>query len=428
MKRMICTCLVVLSGFFFIAAAQNEPVDPVLSKENIEHFDIDVASQRYFDMLTPEQKARSDAYFEGGYWIMLGGFLMQLAIAWIFLSLGLSAWINRIASKAKRINIRNLIYILFYLFFAFLMAFPFSVYTGFFREHRYGLSNMTFPLWLSEEMISLSLILVFGSLLIMVLYIVMRKTIGQWWIWGSVVSIVFMIFLFFISPVFISPLFNDYKPLEEGAIKEDILSMARANGVPVDNVYQFDASKQSTRISANVSGIGRTIRISLNDNLLNRCTPAEVISVMAHELGHYVLNHIYKLVIYFSLVLIIGFAFVNFFMKKLITRFSAKWGINNISDINSLPLFVVVFSFYILIATPVINNISRITEIEADLFELNAAREPDASASIAMKLSEYRKINPGRLEEIIFYDHPSGKIRVMMAMTWKVENLKKKAY
>jgi len=283
---------------------------------------------------------------------------------------------------------------------------------------------MTFTEWLTEDIISALLLIVFGSILLMLLYLVMRKNTKHWWILGSGVVIVFLIFLLFIGPVFISPLFNDYKPLEEGAVKEEILSLARANGVPVDNIYQFDASRQSTRISANVSGIGSTIRVSLNDNLVNKCTLPEIKSVMAHELGHYVLNHTYKLIIYLSLLIIIGFAFVNIIMKILITRSGEKWGINNISDISSLPLFVLIFSFYILIATPFINNIIRITESEADIFGLNAAREPDGFASVSMKLSEYRKINPGSLEEIIFFDHPSGKTRVLMAMKWKAENIK----
>ena len=282
---------------------------------------------------------------------------------------------------------------------------------------------MTFAEWLSEEMISAVLLIVFGSLLLMLLYLVMRKNIKHWWTLGSGVLILFLIFLLFIGPVFISPIFNDYKPLEEGAVKDEILSLARANGVPVDNIYQFDASKQSTRISANVSGIGSTIRVSLNDNLINKCTLSEIKSVMAHELGHYVLNHTYKLVIYLSLIIIIGFAFVNTIMKIMITRYGERWGFDKISDISTLPLFVLVFSFYMLIATPFINNIIRTTESEADIFGLNSAREPDGFASVSMKLSEYRKINPGTLEEIIFFDHPSGKTRVLMAMKWKAENI-----
>ena len=237
---------------------------------------------------------------------------------------------------------------------------------------------------------------------------------------------VFLTIFLFIGPLLISPLFNDYKPLEEGSIKEDILSLMRANGVPVNNVYQFDASKQTTRISANVSGIGSTIRVSLNDNLLNNCTPAEIKSVLAHELGHYVLNHMYKLLIYLGIVIILVFAFVNMLMKKIISRFGSRWGISSLSDVRSLPLFVLILTCFMFIATPFTNSIIRTTESEADIFGLNAAGEPDGFASVSMKLSEYRKINPGPLEEIIFYDHPSGKTRVSMSMKWKAEHLDKR--
>lgn len=394
-----------------------------VTTENNQVFDAQAATNTYINQLNPEQKEKSDSYFEGGYWIMLWEILLEMAIAWIFLYLGLSKWMMRIASRAKNIFLQNLVYILLYLFLAFVMSFPFSVYTDFFREHQYHLSNMSFPEWLSDEMISLGLFMVFGGILLTLIYLVIRKVTNYWWVLGSGITIVFLVFSLFISPVFISPLFNDYKPLEEGKLKEEILSLARANGVPVNNVYQFNASRQSTHISANVSGIGGTIRISLNDNLLKRCTPAEIKSVMAHELGHYVLNHVYKLLIYFSIVIIIGFALVNLMMQKAIKAFGDRWGISSISAISSLPLFVLFFSFYMFIATPFTNTIIRTTESEADIFGLNAAGEPDGFASISMKLSEYRKINPGPLEEIILFDHPSGKTRVLMAMKWKAEHL-----
>ncbi len=422
MKYLFSICIFLLLSSCFKATAQVDTLKTIAITQ--ESFNADTATQAYISTLSPEQKAKSDAYFEGGYWIQLWGFIIDILTAWIFLSLGLSKWIRRIANRAKRVNIRNLIYILLYLFLSILIVFPFSVYTDFVREKNYGLSNLTFAGWLSEDLIQTALYLVLGSLLIMILYVVMRKVTRQWWIWGSGVVIVFLIISIFIAPVFISPLFNDYTPLKNGTVRDEILSLARANGVPVTNVYQFNASKQSTRISANVSGIGSTIRVSLNDNLLNKCTPSEIKSVMAHELGHYVLNHTYKLLIYLGLLIVAGFALINLMMKKAISRFGKKWGIEGISDIGSLPLFVVLFSFYLFIATPVINGISRTTESEADIFGLNAAREPDGFASVAMKVSDYRKIDPTPLEEILFYDHPSGKTRILMAMKWKQEHLK----
>jgi|WetSurMetagenome_2_1015567.scaffolds.fasta_scaffold00004_50 STE24 endopeptidase len=421
MKKLILICIIILSGTGYIATAQTDSLAAQTSFTR--HFDADSATKAYLSVLSPDQKEKSDSYFEGGYWISLWQFIIEVFIAFIFLYLGLSKQVIKIAATVKNKNLSNLVYILLYLFFAFLIAFPYAIYTDYFREHSYGLSNMTFPQWLKEEMISLALTLVFGSLVIMLLFIVMRKIKERWWIWGSGLVIIFVIFSLFISPVFIAPLFNKYTPLEDGPVRQEILSLARANGIPVKNIYQFNASKQSTRISANVSGFGKTIRISLNDNLLNKCTLPEIKSVMAHEMGHYVLNHTYKLLLYFSILIIAGFAIINYIMKKAISRFGARWGIESISDIGSLPLFILLFSCYIFVLTPVFNNISRTTESEADIFGLNAAREPDGFASVSMKLSEYRKIDPGKLEEIIFYDHPSGKARVSMAMRWKAETV-----
>ncbi|MEJ7663129.1 MAG: M48 family metalloprotease [Hymenobacter sp.] len=140
----------------------------------------------------------------------------------------------------------------------------------------------------------------FGSLLILALYGAIRRAGASWWAWGTALVSVFLVIGGALGPVFIAPLFNKYTHPTPGPVRDGILRMARANGVPADNVYYFDASKQSKRISANVSGLGSTIRVSLNDNLLNRSTPAEIQAVMGHELGHYVLNHIVKMLVFLS--------------------------------------------------------------------------------------------------------------------------------
>jgi STE24 endopeptidase len=427
MKTLILAGLIGLS----ILTRANTNLPQSSSNDSVviktEAFDPELATQQYLDTLSPEAKQKSDSYFEGGYWLILWNLLYGVAVAWVFLSLGLSHWIKGLANKVKNINIQNLIYIGLYLLFAFLLTFPLSVYEGFIREHQYNLSNLTFSGWFGEEIKGLIISIVFGSLILMLIYIAIRKVQENWWIWASGIAFFFVVFGMFIGPVFISPIFNKYQTLEEGQLKNEILSMARANGVPADNVYQFDASKQSNRISANVSGIGSTIRVSLNDNLLKRCTPAQIKSVMGHEIGHYVLNHVYKGMVLFAIIILIGFAFVNWALLKSISRWGGKWSITSISDIGSLPLFIVIFSIFFLFATPVFNNFSRTIELESDYFGLNASQEPDGFASVDMMLSEYRKISPGPLEEILFFDHPSGKVRVHNAMTWKAELLNKEA-
>lgn len=422
--KLFLTTILVLLTFGQISVGSvcvNQVSDSTIVKA--EKFDPALATQKYIEQLSPEKKARSDSYFEGGYWIMLWDILLNVAVAWIFLSLGLSKWLKRIALKVKRINIQNLIYIGLYLLFVFLLTFPMSVYTGFIREHQYGLSNLTFMGWFGEALKGLVISILFGAPVFMLLYIAIRRVKQNWWIWGSGVGFLFLVFGMFIFPVVIAPIFNKYRPLEEGQLKNEILSIARANGVPADNVYQFDASKQSTRISANVSGIGSTVRISLNDNLLNKCTPAEIKSVMAHEIGHYVMNHTYKLLLFIGLMLLLGFVSINWSLNIIIKHWGERWAIGSIADIGGFPLFMLLFALFFFIATPINNTIIRVSEIEADYFGLNAAREPDGFASVSMKLSDYRKISPGHIEEILFFDHPSGRTRVLNAMIWKAENL-----
>lgn len=395
-----------------------------LSTDSLQSFDVKAATSHYLNMLSPEAKAKSDAYFEGGYWLLLVDVIYAIGVAFVFLGLGVSKRIKQIATKAKSANLQNMIYVLLYLVASWILSFPLSVYEGYFREHQYNLSNLSFSAWLTENLQGFCISLIFMPLMVMGLYVALRRTGKNWWMWGAGGTIAFMLFFAFIAPVFISPIFNHYKPLSEGKLKDEILAMARANSIPADNVYQFDASKQSNRVSANVSGIASTTRISLNDNLLNRCTPAEIKAVMGHEMGHYVMNHVYKSMLSFGLLIFLVFAIVNIVMNKAIAAKGSAWGIESISDIGGLPLLFVIITIVMFFATPITNTLIRTQEMEADIFGLNAAREPDAEAHVDIMLSEYRKLDPGYWEEIFFFDHPSGRVRVETAMKWKAEHLK----
>jgi STE24 endopeptidase len=199
--------------------------------------------------------------------------------------------------------------------------------------------------------------------------------------------------------------------------------MARANGIPATEVYEFDASRQSNRVSANVSGFAGTQRISLNDNLLKRCTLPEIQTTMGHEMGHYVLNHEYKLLVMFGVVVVIGFAFLSWGINFGLARWGENWGIRGMTDVAMLPLAIIWLSVYFFLMTPVTNTITRTIEYEADMYGLNAARQPDGEANVDLMLGEYRKLDPGPVEEFIFFDHPSGRTRITAAMRWKAEHL-----
>lgn len=411
-----------------LAAAQTGSAPAVAqssssSAASTQPFNVDAAVEAYLTKMPPAERARSNAYFEGGYWLILWDFLVTSFVMWLMLQFRWSAGMRNLAERITRLRpLQTAIYWIQFIVAASVLTFPMTVYEGYFREHKYGLLNQTFGAWLRDQAVGLAVAVVLGAILVIPLFALVRRLGKTWWVWGAIVMIVFAAFVSLIGPVYISPLFNTYKSLQDNRIKEPILSMARANWIPASDVYEFDASRQSDRVSANVSGFAGTMRISLNDNLLKRCTLPEIETTMGHEMGHYVLNHAYKGLALFGILIVVGFAFLNWGVHFGLQRWGEKWGVRDIGDVAVLPLAVIVLAFFFFIMTPVTNTITRTMEFEADMYGLNAARQPDGEANVDLLLGEYRKMDPGPIEEFIFYDHPSGRTRITAAMRWKAEH------
>ena len=386
-------------------------------------FDVDEATQAYLDLLTEEQRAKSDAYTHGGYWLQLWSFLYGLGVAYVLLFSRLSARLREFSERvSRRMPIQTGIYAAQYIVVTAVLGFPLVLYQGFIREHAYGMSTQALGPWMGDQIKGLLVGVILGSVAMMAVYGAIRKLPRTWWIWGGLISVVFLAFVVMIFPVFIAPLFNDYQPLEEGPLRDRILTMAQGNGIPAQDVYWFDASRQTTRISANVSGLFGTTRISLNDNLLRHTSPEEVEAVLAHEMAHYLL-HMPKLLVYTGIVIIVGFAFVRWGADRALSRWGDRWGVRSIGDNASLPLLLAVFSIYSFVTIPIQNSITRGSETEADIVALNMSSQPDAFARTAMRTSDYRKVKPGPIEEALWHHHPSSYSRVHMAMQWKAGHL-----
>ncbi len=387
------------------------------------NFNADRATEAYLNLLTPEQRKLSDAYFEGGYWLQLWGFLYGIAVGAILLFSGFSVGMRNTArSIAGWRWLSTAIFAAFYLVASFVLTLPLDYYTDFMREHQYGLSNLSEKDWLIESLKGLKIGLIIAPPVISLLYAIVRKLGARWWIWATIGSFALNLLLAMIVPVFLAPVFNDYKPLPDGPVRSAVLSLAHANRIPTEHVMWFDASKQTTRVSANVSGFVNTTQVSLNDNLINTTSLPEIKAVLGHEMGHYVLNHVLRLTIYSTLLIGLGFWFTHRAFDWSLARWGGRLQLEGRDDPAALPLALIWLSIFFLVATPVSNSIIRQAEAEADAFGLNAAREPNGFAMSAMRLSTYRKLRPGPLEEIVFYDHPSGYTRVHNSMLWLAEN------
>jgi STE24 endopeptidase len=430
-RLMPCVVPFVLLFVFFttIASAQtaggNPAPTPAVADRHAtsEPFDVNAAVDAYLAKMPPAQRARSNAYFEGGYWLLLWDLLSTVIVMWILLRFRWSTRMRDLAERTTRFRpLQTALYWLQFIVVASVLTFPLAVYESYLREHKYGLLNQTFGQWMRDQFVGLAVGVILGGILVVPLFGLVRRLGKNWWVWGAAVTIVFLAFVILISPVYIAPLFNTYTKLQDARIKDPILSMARANGIPATDVYEFDASRQSNRVSANVSGFAGTQRISLNDNLLKRCTLPEIETTMGHEMGHYVLNHGYKGLVMFGVLVVLGFAFLNWFINVTLARWGERWGIRGITDVAVLPLAVIGLSVYFFLLTPVTNTITRTMEFEADMYGLNAARQPDGEANVDLMLGEYRKLDPGPVEEFVFFDHPSGRTRITAAMRWKAEH------
>jgi STE24 endopeptidase len=431
MKCAVISLAIFLCALSSIVHAQ-EPPSPVPSAAAIKTdqtpaintSDPAAATRAWLDTVPADKRARSDAYFEGGYWLILWNTLMAVAISLILLATRISARLRDFAEGTTRSRpLQVMLYALPFIVISALLGFPLQVYQNYSREHAYGLATQTFGPWLSEQLIALVVQLIGVTLLLIVLYAIFKRAPRSWWLWGTAVAILFNMLTMLVAPVFIEPLFNKYTPLTDAAISEPILALARANEIPVKQVFEVDASRQSNRVSANVAGFLGTTRIALNDNLLKQCTLPEIREVMAHEMGHYVLNHGAKLVLYFGVFFLIAFATARATFDAAVRRWGERWGVRGIADPAGLPLLTMIFTVVFFVLTPFTNTAVRVTEREADAFGINTSREADGMAKVALKLGSYRKLDPTPLEEFIFFDHPSGRARIRMAMDWKAAKL-----
>jgi STE24 endopeptidase len=386
-------------------------------------FDVDTATASYLGLLSPEQRRSSDRYFEGGYWLQLWELLWSVGACVLLLITGIS---RRMSDWSQRISRRKWIstpiYIALFLIALFLLELPLTIYADYLREQQYGLSEQPFGGWVRDQMVVLAANVVLAAVGLTVIYAAVRRTGARWWVWATGFSLVFLMMVQLIAPVFLLPLLNDYKPLPDGPVRGAVLALALANQVPTNHIEWFDASKQTTRISANVAGLLNTTRIALNDNLLNKTSLPEIKAVLSHEMGHYVLNHVWKEPILLALVIGLVMAALSAGMDRSLARWGGRLSLSDRADPAALPLAVALFSVIFFLLTPLSNLIVRSYEAEADAFGLNASREPYGWAMAAMRLSTYRKINPGRFEEFVFYDHPSGYERVHAAMIWLKQN------
>ena len=300
-----------------------------------------------------------------------------------------------------------------------LLTLPWDLYAGWWRERSYGRSSQPIGDFLGQGTLSMLISSLIAALFFVGVYALMRRAGRLWWAWSAALAAVSVAFLLLVSPVVIEPLFNDYKPVPQGEVRDALLVMAERAGVPADRIFVFDGSRQSNNFTANVSGVGGSARIAISDVAFKGASLDEVKAVTGHEIGHYVWGHVWRSVGILSLV-----AAVLFFLTDRLFPIAARTigSSADIADPLGLPVLLMLVSMLGVFAQPVLNALSRSSEADADRYSLQTVNLPDALATALVKTAEYRYPRPGVVEELLFYSHPSVEKRVRTAMEWKAAN------
>jgi len=383
-------------------------------------FDPQAATQAHLSALSAEELALARDYTTGNHWLILAGLVVSALVTWIIVRTGiLDAVFARIPERRR--NLRVFLVALVYSLVSALLTLPYSIYAEWWRESEYGRSSQPLGDFLAQGALGAAVSAMGGGLFFVGLYLLLRRTGKTWWVWAGGLVAATICAALLLVPALIQPLFNDFEPVPEGEVRDAIMVMAAEADIPQDRIFMFDGSRQSNNFTANVSGIGPAARIAISDVALGEASLDEVIAVTGHEIGHYVLGHVWRQIGVFSALAVLVFAFT----ARSYPFFARLFGSDaRIEDVRGLPVLLFVIGLSFTLAQPAINTMVRVGEREADGYSLETVGLPDALAEALIKTAEYRYPLAGPLEEAIFYSHPTVRNRVRAAMEWKAANRK----
>ena len=370
----------------------------------------------------PAPSAKAVRYYRSGIRLWFVGRAWGLAVPALILVTGTSARLRRLASGRGRpwlVSVAT--YAVLFLAVEFLLNLPMRYYSGFVRPHEYGLSVQPFSRWLGDALKMLGVEVVGAVLFLWVPYLIMARSPDRWWLYTGLLTLPFAGFSALIAPIAVDPLFNDFGPMKDKRLEARIDALARRAGIDGGKIFEVDKSRDTTTVNAYVTGLFGTKRIVLWDTLLAKLEDEEVLVIMGHEMGHYVLNHVAQGLILSSIGTVLALYLIHRAANALIRRFGPRFGFDRLSDVASVPLILLLAQVTILLGSPAINAFSRHMEHEADRFALEITRANRSAALGFVKLQEDNLSvpYPGRLSTIWRSTHPPIGERIDFCNTYR---------
>lgn len=363
----------------------------------------------------PEPSAKALEYYESGNVLWLISLEWQMLVLCLFLFTGFSSWIRTFAGRiGRKWYFTFVVYLVIFSLANYVLYFPFAYFLGFVRPHSYGLSDQVFGKWLGDSLKGLLVGIVPAMLFLWIPYLLMNKSPKRWWLYTGLLTVPFIFFMVFIEPIWVAPLFNDFGEMKNKELEAKILALAERAGIDGARVYEVNKSADTKTVNAYVTGLGSTKRIVLWDTLLNKLDEKEVLFVMGHEMGHYVLNHVVQGVLFAVALILVGLYLIHRMSAVIISRFQNRLGFDRLGDIASWPLILQLGDVLFLVAAPGVMAFSRHLEHEADRFGLEITEDNHAAAMGFVKLLDNNLGNPrpGWLFVLWRSTHPTAADRI----------------
>lgn len=353
--------------------------------------------------------------------LYFGGTLYGIATLLLLLPTGISARMRDLANRiTRRRFVTAMLYIVFFSVAIAILDFPLNYYGGFVVPHQFDLTNQSFAAWMLDQTkafaVTIAILAPLGALALQGI-----RKIKRWWVVLWLASIPLTVFFIIVAPVFLDPIFNKFTKLQDPVLEKLLLDEASRAGIEGSRVFQVDKSKQTKTMNAYVTGLGPTKRIVIWDTLLQKMTRDEVLVVMAHEMGHYVLNHVWKGLGFSIVVTLVCFFLGQQFYDRGLARWGTSWRMGESGDPASVPWLLVIVAVIGFFLAPVTSAFSRHIEHQADVFGLQLTHMNEPMATAFKKLAEDSKYNPepNRFVELWHYSHPSTNERIRFALEGK---------
>ncbi|MBS0624532.1 MAG: M48 family metallopeptidase [Verrucomicrobia bacterium] len=357
----------------------------------------------------PEPSEEAVRFYQSGNVLWIVQQAWSLIIPLLFLMKGFTGKLGSIAKSWGRNWFFTIaVYIVLFVAIYQILNLPLDFYSSYIRMHDYGLSNQSLERWFSNYGKGTLVFLIGMVAFLWIFYLLLKKSPKRWWFYSGLVGTALSFFMMFIQPIWIDPLFNKFGPMKDKELEQQILQLASRAGIEQGRVFEVDKSEDTSMLNAYVIGFGKTNRIVLWDTLIQQMTPDQILFVMGHEMGHYVLHHIWWSLLYYALLSFVIFYLTYRSAHFLLNKYRDRFGFHDLSQIASLPLLLLLIGVYSLLTEPLSNFVSRTMEHEADRFGLEIAQNNEAAgeAFIALQQKNLAVPRPGPIYVFWRASHP----------------------